>query len=64
MKDVRWQSEIKQAVEELVRERRQKLLSEASEIRKATQEYRHQCIRAHPSGSICKIDVLILGDLD
>jgi len=36
MKDVRWQYEIKQAVEELVRERRQKLLSEASEIRKTT----------------------------
>jgi hypothetical protein len=37
MKDVNWQSDIRLAVEELVRERRrQKLLSEASEIRKAT----------------------------
>jgi len=37
MKEVNWQSDIKQAVEELVREkRRQKLLSEAGEIRKKT----------------------------
>ena len=37
MKDVNWQSDIRQAVEELVRERRrQKLLSEADEIRKKT----------------------------
>lgn len=37
MKDVNWQSDIRQAVEELVRERRRlKLLSEAGEIRKKT----------------------------
>ncbi len=37
MKDVNWQSDIKRAVEDLVRERkRQKLLAEAREIRKGT----------------------------
>jgi len=37
MKDINWQSDIKQAVVDLVRERRrQKLLAEAREIRKAT----------------------------
>lgn len=37
MKDINWQSDIRQAVEELVRERRRdKLLSEARELRKAT----------------------------
>lgn len=37
MKDINWQSDIRQAVEELVREkRRDKLLSEARELRKAT----------------------------
>jgi hypothetical protein len=37
MKDINWQSEIRQAVEELVRERRrQKMLLEAGEIRKKT----------------------------
>ncbi len=37
MKDVNWQSDIRRAVEDLVRERkRQKLLAEAREIRKGT----------------------------
>ena len=37
MKDINWQSDIRQAVEDLVRERRrQKLLAEAREIRKGT----------------------------
>lgn len=37
MKDVNWQSDIRQAVEDLVRERRrEKLLSEAGAIRKKT----------------------------
>ena len=37
MKDVNWQSEIRQVVEDLVRERRKEmLLSEAGEIRKKT----------------------------
>ncbi len=37
MKDVNWQSDIRHAVEDLVRERkRQKLLAEAREIRKGT----------------------------
>ena len=37
MKDVNWQSEIRQAVEDLVRKRRREmLLSEALEVRKAT----------------------------
>jgi homoserine kinase len=37
MKETNWQSDIRQAVEDLVRERRrQKLLAEAREIRKAT----------------------------
>jgi hypothetical protein len=37
MKDINWQSDIKQTVVDLVRERRrQKLLAEAREIRKAT----------------------------
>ena len=37
MKDVNWQSDIRQAVEELVREKRRHiLLSEARELRKAT----------------------------
>jgi homoserine kinase len=37
MKDINWQSDIRQAVEDLVMERRrQKILAEAREIRKAT----------------------------
>jgi len=37
MKEVNWQSEIRQAVEDLVRKRRREmLLSEALEVRKAT----------------------------
>jgi len=37
MKDINWQSDIRQAVEELVREkRRDRLLSEARVLRKAT----------------------------
>lgn len=37
MKDINWQSDIRQAVEELVREkRRQALLKEARELRQAT----------------------------
>jgi hypothetical protein len=37
MKEINWQSDIRLAVEDLVRERRrQKLLSEAGEIRKGT----------------------------
>lgn len=37
MKDINWQSDIRQAIEDLVRERRrQKLLAQAREIRKAT----------------------------
>jgi hypothetical protein len=37
MRDINWKSDIRQAVEDLVREkRRQKLLAEASEIRKGT----------------------------
>lgn len=37
MKDINWQSDIRQAVEELVREkRRQILLKEARELRQAT----------------------------
>ncbi|MGV8175297.1 MAG: hypothetical protein ACP5OU_06295 [Methanothrix sp.] len=37
MKEINWQSDIRQAVEDLVRERRrEKLLSEAGEIRKKT----------------------------
>ena len=37
MKDVNWQSEIRQAIEDLVRERRrEKLLSDAGEVRKKT----------------------------
>ena len=37
MKDINWQSDIRLAVDDLVRERRrQKLLAEASEIRKGT----------------------------
>jgi hypothetical protein len=37
MKDINWQSDIRQVVEDLVLERRrQKLLAEASEIRKGT----------------------------
>lgn len=37
MKDINWQSDIRQAVEELVREkRRHNLLSEARELRRAT----------------------------
>jgi activator of HSP90 ATPase len=37
MKDINWQSDIRQAVEELVREkRRQVLLKEARELRQAT----------------------------
>jgi len=37
MKDINWQSDIRQAIEDLVRERRrQKLHSQAREIRKAT----------------------------
>jgi hypothetical protein len=36
-KDINWQSEIRQAVEELVRERkREKLLAESKSLRKAT----------------------------
>ena len=39
MKDVNWQSEIRQAVEDLVRERRrERLLSEAGEVRKKTMD--------------------------
>jgi hypothetical protein len=37
MKDINWQSDIRQAIEDLVREkRRQRLLSEASRLRKDT----------------------------
>jgi hypothetical protein len=37
MKDVNWQSDIRQVIEELVREKkRQTLLAEASELRKET----------------------------
>jgi hypothetical protein len=37
MKDVNWKSEIRQAIEDLVRERRrEKLLSDAGEVRKKT----------------------------
>lgn len=37
MKDINWQSDIRQAVEELVREKRRHiLLNEARELRKAT----------------------------
>jgi activator of HSP90 ATPase len=37
MKDINWQSDIRQAVEELVREKkRHRLLNEARELRKAT----------------------------
>ena len=37
MREINWQSEIRQAVEDLVRERRrERLLSEAGEVRKAT----------------------------
>ena len=37
MKDVNWQSDIRQVIEELVREKkRQKLLAEARELRKET----------------------------
>ena len=37
MKDINWQSDIRQTVEELVRERkREKLLAEARELRKGT----------------------------
>lgn len=37
MKDIKWQSDIRQTVEELVRERkREKLLAEAWELRKGT----------------------------
>jgi len=44
MKDVNWQSEIRQVVEDLVRERRrERLLSEAGEVRKSTKNI---CISA------------------
>ena len=39
MKDVNWQSEIRQAVEDLVRKRRrERLLSDAGEVRKKTMD--------------------------
>ena len=39
MKDVNWQSEIRQAIEDLVRERRREsLLSDAGEVRKKTMD--------------------------
>ena len=39
MKDVNWQSEIRQAIEDLVRERRrERLLSDAGEVRKKTMD--------------------------
>jgi len=44
MTDVNWQSEIRQVVEDLVRERRrERLLSEAGEVRKSTKNI---CISA------------------
>ena len=39
MKEINWQSEIRQAIEDLVRERRrERLLSEAGEVRKKTMD--------------------------
>jgi hypothetical protein len=51
MKDINWPSDIKLVVEDLVRERRrQKLLAEASEIRKGTKKHWGQWIRTYPRG--------------
>ena len=61
MRDINCQSDIRQAVEGLVREkRRQKLLAEAREISKRNQEHWRQRIRNYQRGSGCEIEQFLI----